>query len=136
VIYGFETGALLVDGATAAPARRVHFFLRDDTFVNLTPDGLALFEAALEWAVNRDLTFEPPVEPQIGTINVMAGNLQFSGTGGLASGTYHVLCTTNLALPLSSWTPVLTNTFDTGGNFNVSLPVGADPNQYYIILVP
>jgi hypothetical protein len=48
-IYVYEKGALLADG-TAAAGRRVYFGLYDDTFSALTADGLALFDAAVEWA--------------------------------------------------------------------------------------
>jgi hypothetical protein len=135
IIYGFETGALLVDGATAAPARRVHFFLRDNTFINLTPNGLSLFEAALEWAVNRQLTFVPPSSLKIGNISIAGGNVTISGTGG-GSGTYRVLSTTNLNVPVAQWTPVATNTFGAGGDFSAMIPQPADPDRFYLIAVP
>ena len=50
-IYAFEKGAALADGSPAA-GRRVYFGLYDDTFVLLTPAGLALFDAAVAWARN------------------------------------------------------------------------------------
>lgn len=48
--YAYERGARLADGSASA-GRRVYFGLYDDTFRLLTDDGLALFHAALEWAV-------------------------------------------------------------------------------------
>jgi hypothetical protein len=53
-IYGYETGATLVD-ASVAPARRVQLFLTDDAFTALNEDGVALFDAALSWALDREL---------------------------------------------------------------------------------
>lgn len=50
VIYALERGARLSDGSTAA-GRRVYFGLYDDTFRLLTPEGLALFDAAVAWAL-------------------------------------------------------------------------------------
>lgn len=47
--YAFEADAPLADGTPAA-GRRVYFGLYDDTFRLLTPDGLALFDAAVAWA--------------------------------------------------------------------------------------
>ncbi len=44
-IYGYAAGALRPD-LTAAPGPRVHFFLADTTFDQLTPTGLQLFDAA------------------------------------------------------------------------------------------
>lgn len=51
VIYAYETGTTLADG-TAAAGRRVYFGLYDATFLILTDDGVSLFDAAVEWAVD------------------------------------------------------------------------------------
>jgi hypothetical protein len=48
-IFAYETGATM-DYETLAPARRVMFFLNNTTFANLSPDGLALFDGAVDWA--------------------------------------------------------------------------------------
>ncbi|MBW3660105.1 MAG: hypothetical protein KY397_00535 [Gemmatimonadetes bacterium] len=49
-VYVLEGGARLADGSRAA-GRRVYFGLYDDTFRLLTSEGLALFDAALGWAL-------------------------------------------------------------------------------------
>ncbi|AOI91997.1 hypothetical protein WS58_30610 [Burkholderia pseudomultivorans] len=51
-IFAYEKGATM-DYEALAPARRVMFFLDNDTFVNLSPAGLALFDAAIDWAAGR-----------------------------------------------------------------------------------
>ncbi|MGU7775433.1 hypothetical protein ACV229_35340 [Burkholderia sp. MR1-5-21] len=51
-IFAYEKGATM-DYESLAPARRVMFFLDNDTFVNLSPAGLALFDAAVDWAAGR-----------------------------------------------------------------------------------
>ncbi|WP_342612357.1 hypothetical protein [Burkholderia ambifaria] len=51
-IFAYEKGATM-DYEALAPARRVMFFLSNDTFANLSPAGLALFDAALDWAAGR-----------------------------------------------------------------------------------
>jgi hypothetical protein len=51
-IWGYETGATM-DYETLAPARRVMFFLGNDGFSNLSPAGLKLFDAAVDWAVAK-----------------------------------------------------------------------------------
>ena len=48
-IFGYERGATM-NGEFLAPARRVSFFVWQDTFEALRPEGLALFRAALLWA--------------------------------------------------------------------------------------
>jgi hypothetical protein len=49
-IFAYEQGATMA-GEFLAPARRVSFFLWQDTFEGLRPEGLALFRAAALWAV-------------------------------------------------------------------------------------
>ena len=49
IIFGYEKGATM-DYETLAPARRVFFFLDNETFPNLTPTGRKLFDAAIDWA--------------------------------------------------------------------------------------
>jgi uncharacterized repeat protein (TIGR02543 family) len=51
-IFAYETGATLNDGSSAA-ARRVMFFMTDDTAVDLNTDGWSLFDAAVNWAVGN-----------------------------------------------------------------------------------
>jgi len=50
VIFGYEKGATM-DYESLAPARRVMFFLDNETFTNLSPSGLKLFDAAVDWAM-------------------------------------------------------------------------------------
>lgn len=50
VIFGYEKGATM-DYESLAPARRVMFFLDNETFINLSPAGLRLFDAAVDWAL-------------------------------------------------------------------------------------
>jgi autotransporter-associated beta strand protein len=49
---------------------------------------------------------------------VLSGNsLILSGVNGPAGQQYRILSTTNVALPLASWTPVYTNTFNADGSY-------------------
>ncbi len=64
----------------------------------------------------RDLT---PI-PHFTGISLSGTTLHLSATNGANGGQYVLLGTTNVALPLSQWTPILTNSFDGGGNLNLS----------------
>ncbi|MBI4663576.1 MAG: DNRLRE domain-containing protein [Verrucomicrobia bacterium] len=78
VVYGYEKGAKLIDGATPAPARRVMFFMGDAAFAALTPDGLKLFDAAVSWAADQK---PAPSGPALSIARTAAGlTLTFSGT--------------------------------------------------------
>jgi autotransporter-associated beta strand protein len=72
--------------------------------------------------------------PVIGSTTVSGGNLILSGTGGTASSAYSVLTTTNLTLPLTSWTQVATGTYSATGTFtNAIAIVPGVPQSFYII---
>jgi hypothetical protein len=76
VIYGYDKGAALFDG-TAAPARRVHFFMGDATYASLNAAGLSLFDAALNWAVGLQA---PAGRPTL-SVTRAAGTLLISWQG-------------------------------------------------------
>lgn len=66
VLYAVEKGAALNGASIAsAPARRVGFFLANDTFINATDDGKKLFDAAVKWLTEGlaapPAKFAPPV---------------------------------------------------------------------------
>lgn len=51
-IWGYEKGATM-DYESLAPAKRLMFFLNNETFSNLSEDGLKLFDAAIKWSLNK-----------------------------------------------------------------------------------
>jgi hypothetical protein len=72
--------------------------------------------------------------PQFSGISVGGNGLVMSGSWGTPDGTYDVLVTTNVFLPLNQWTPLLTNQFDINGNFNfTNIPDPGVPQQFYIL---
>jgi hypothetical protein len=70
----------------------------------------------------------------IGSVAMSGGNLVFSGSGGTPGGTFYVLTSTNLLLPLANWTLTTTNLFDGGGNFGVTNAINPDSVQEYYLL--
>lgn len=76
-------------------------------------------------------------QPVLGNVSVSGGNIIFSGSNGPAGSNYVVLTSTNLTTPLANWTPVLTNTFDSNGNFHVTNAINpAAPRGFYLLQVP
>jgi autotransporter-associated beta strand protein len=71
-------------------------------------------------------------------ISVNGLALTITATNGAANGTYRLLESTNLLVPVSLWTPVFTNSFDGSGNLNVTTNVvnPARPQMYYLLLMP
>jgi autotransporter-associated beta strand protein len=73
-------------------------------------------------------------QPTLGNVTLSGGNLNFSGTGGTPSGAYSVVTSTNLTIPIASWTTVATGNFDGTGACSVSIPVNAaTPSSFYSI---
>ncbi|MEI6077690.1 MAG: LamG-like jellyroll fold domain-containing protein, partial [Verrucomicrobiota bacterium] len=60
--------------------------------------------------------------PVIGGIQIIGGNLIITGTNGTGTGNYLVLTATNLTLPLSNWTILLTNQYGPSGSVNFTSP--------------
>jgi autotransporter-associated beta strand protein len=77
----------------------------------------------------------PGAVPRFSGVSLIGANLVMSGSNGPPSGTYYVLATTNVALPLSSWTRVATNTFDSNGAF-VFTNAASTPKQFFRLTLP
>jgi hypothetical protein len=70
------------------------------------------------------------VAPTISSIEVTGGNVVVRGTGP-ANGTYEVLTSTDIALPSAQWVQAGTGSFDSSGNFSVTVPVSAGVSQSF-----
>jgi autotransporter-associated beta strand protein len=104
---------------------------------------LPALSAGLVWQTNLStsgsisVVTPAPAIPDINSISKSGGNLIFSGTNGPLNGTYYVLTSTNLALPLTSWTRLSTNTFSATGTFSVTNPiVTGGPPSFFVVEVP
>lgn len=82
------------------------------------------------------VTSATPPTPHITGIGLSGMTLTITATNGADNGTYVLLESTNVALPLTNWVPVLTNTFDGSGNLNLSTNIVSPNNgqQFYILL--
>jgi hypothetical protein len=79
----------------------------------------------------------PPSPPTFGSIRATASGLVMSGSGGTTNGTFYVLVSTNIALPLNQWTSVATNLFDGSGNFIfTNVPDPNAPQAFYLLQIP
>lgn len=60
-----------------------------------------------------------------------------TGNGGPPEGTYYVLSSTNVALPLAQWTCESTNQFDESGNCTYTNTINpADKSKFFILQLP
>ena len=78
-----------------------------------------------------------PNIPRITQITALGTNIVIRGTNGSAKQAYAVLATTNIALPMTSWTVVATNMIDAGGNFASTNPIAPGfPRRFFRLRVP
>ena len=57
-----------------------------------------------------------------------------SGSNGTPNTSYYVLTSTNVTLPLSNWSRIVTNQFDGSGNFIFSNAINPGILQYFFRL--
>jgi len=63
-------------------------------------------------------------------------DLTLTATSGQLGGTYCVMMSTDLAQPLSQWTPMAVKCLDTGGDFTITATNAVDPSlpqRFYIL---
>ena len=78
-----------------------------------------------------------PLPPVISGISLSGTNLVVAGSNGVAGNNYLILTSTNLFLPVSSWTILATNPFGPGGTVNFTNPVTPDaPPTFYRLRLP
>jgi autotransporter-associated beta strand protein len=79
-----------------------------------------------------------PTKPAFTSFKISGTTLMITATNGTTNGNYVLLESTNLALPLTNWIPVLTNSFDGSGDINLSTNIvnPAIPQEFYIIQNP
>jgi len=142
IVYG---GTLIVTNIGSALSAGSNFALFHGTSYSgsFTSITLPTLGSSLFWqtnlSVNGTISVVGPSSPipNINSVSQSGSNLIFSGTNGPASGTYYVLTSTNLALPVSSWTRLSTNSFSASGTFSVTNPiVTSGPPGFFVVEVP
>ena len=74
--------------------------------------------------------------PTIGSAQMSNGQFILSGSNGPAGVQYRILGTTNLALPLASWTPVYTNVFATDGSYSYTNSSPTNVAGFFLLVSP
>jgi uncharacterized repeat protein (TIGR03803 family) len=82
------------------------------------------------------VVFSLAVLPDITSLNLAGSNIVLNAANGVAGESYAVLTSTDAEMPLSGWTPVMTNLVTNGGNFTITatnaVNFGAQ-QQFYIL---
>jgi autotransporter-associated beta strand protein len=111
-------------------------------FGSLIPPPLP---AGLVWAINyatngAALTVVNNQQPVFTgaqlNVSVSGTNLVFTGTNGAPGGQFVLLSSTNLLEPLTNWTAILTNFFDSSGDFDFSNGIPTNQAEFYMLQSP
>jgi autotransporter-associated beta strand protein len=139
-----EGGALIVTntgGAVLAAGDVFKLFGAGSYSSDFASLSLPQLQPGLAWATNdlssAGLLSVISIVPKIDVVSCVGSNFVMSGSGGQPYGTYFVLVSTNLALPLSGWTRISTNVYDASGNFLFTNPLGSSMTaQFYLLQAP
>jgi len=74
--------------------------------------------------------------PTIATITLSGTDLELSGSTGQSGGTYFVLSSTSVPLPLSQWARVASNVLGSSGNFTITVTnafIPSSQQRFYIL---
>jgi hypothetical protein len=75
--------------------------------------------------------------PVFQPLALSANGLVFTSTNGAAYALYYLLASPSVAAPLSDWTPVVTNLFDSRGNIHfTNLLDSTNPLQFFMLESP
>lgn len=76
--------------------------------------------------------------PKILSVSARGGNFIMSGTNNSgAGGTYEVLGSTNLLLPVTNWTVLTSGSFNSAGNFSFTNPIAStNRDRFYMLRAP
>jgi hypothetical protein len=72
--------------------------------------------------------------PRIAAATASGGTLKFTATNSVPGLSCVIISSTNLALPLSQWTVLATNSFDASGNFSFTNATGLNVLQTFYAL--
>jgi hypothetical protein len=135
-----------VTGVTAPATVSLISYTGADPFPNLTlgtlPAGVSatLVDNQANATIDLNITSAPvnTVPPTINRISIVGGNIVISGTNNTGTATsYHILTSTNLALPVSEWTVLSSGNFNTDGSLNATNAIDSTKhNSFYILQVP
>jgi len=138
--YGGTLGLTNVSGALASGDSFKIFYANNyvGAFTNIVPaiPGIGLGWNTSTLAIDgtlRIVSAQTP-QPRITAMGFSGANLGLSGTNGVPGWQYQVLSTTNVSRPVSQWSVVQTNVFNSNGSFGFSVPVSpSTPRAFYLL---
>lgn len=87
--------------------------------------------------VDGSISIDALPRPSFASPTFSGNDLVLSGSGGPANGTYYILASPDIAVPLTNWTVLVTNTFDAAGGFSFTNTVNpGSPQQFFTLKTP
>jgi secreted trypsin-like serine protease len=135
-----KNGSNIIDGGNVSGSTSATLTLTDVqaadaagyTVVITNAIGSVTSSNAVLTVTNIPLGFIPPSFGNI--IAAGGGSFILSGTGGLSNGTYYILMSSNLLVPLTNWTHIATDQFDgTGGFIFTNTAQTNAPQEFYLL---
>jgi len=134
-------GSLLVvqvDATQLAVGDTFHLFRAVSSTGLFSNVVLPALPAGLGW--NLDMLYSSGVVsvartswPVINSFTFSGSSLTVNGTGGVGNVACYLLGATNLAIPLTNWTRLLTNWADNSGNITVTNMPNINQPQYFLL---
>ncbi|MBI3849788.1 MAG: hypothetical protein HY298_05790 [Verrucomicrobia bacterium] len=124
-LYG-PGGALLgsVSGATTAQINVTA--TNSGTFIAIVSDGNGALSGTGTYRLTSNGLSD---ELRLCTPIISGMNVNLGAVGGISNATYVVFTHTNLTIPVTSWTPILTNQLDSFGVFNITITNVFNPTE-------
>ena len=123
--------------AAALPARIfVATNLWDGSAMTVTNSFAVSLNAKQAKLYQLNLAGAPPLPRFSTTAMDETGNFIGKGSNGISGWTYLVVASGNLALPLSNWVALATNSFDENGNFAFTNAIQSSPLNFRALRIP
>ena len=139
IAYGGTLNLVNISGAPLAAGNSFQVFTAasySGSFASVTPSipgpGLAWNLTQLNSGIISVIS--APSQPVVSSETLSGGNFIINGTNGTAGGNYVVLTSTNIALPLTNWAPIATNSFDNTGAFHATNAINPALNRSFYLI--
>jgi len=143
VSYGGTLTLTSANAAALAAGDTFQLFSASTNSGSFAATNLPALSAGLGWNTSSltngtiaVVTTGVSTPPNFSNVRFSGGSLILSGANGTPSAQYRILTSTNVALPLASWTPVVTNVFASDGSYSYTNSAATNSAGFFILVSP